>query len=276
MSKGKDGLLTTQTFGHGRVVLQVDEWVAHVRLYRPDKLNALDPPMIADIEAAARSISMDGSIRAVVLSGEGRAFCAGLDTTALAQLDARAVHDSSSPVDIPSDSRMLAWCWRELPVPVIAAIDGFALGAGLQIALGADYRIVSPRAQLSVLEIRWGLVPDLAGTYLLPRLVGLPAAQELTWTGRTVTGSEAVLLGLANRICEDPTAEALRLGRTIAANSPSAIRAGKRLLNTSLDRVAAAQLADEAATSSRLIGTADQQEAARAYAERRPAVFGWR
>jgi enoyl-CoA hydratase/carnithine racemase len=165
------------------------------------------------------------------------------------------------------------WIWRELPVPVIAAVHGHALGAGFQLCLGADLRIVAPDASLSVLEIRWGLIPDMAGTYLLPRLVGPQVAKELTWTGRTVSGSEAVTLGLALRTAEDPRAEALELAHRLAASSPQAIAQAKRLLDASPGRGAAAQLADEARTMAGLIGSPDQREAVTAWFERRPAVY---
>ena len=167
----------------------------------------------------------------------------------------------------------VAWVWAELSVPVIAAVRGVALGAGLQIALAADLRIVHPDAQLGQLEVRWGLSPDGTGTYTLPRLVGVDKAKELTWTGRLVTGREAVTIGLATRLAEDPAAEALALAREIANRSPDAVRATKRLLSLSRDRSQAEQLSDEEQTIASLIGRPNQVEAVRAQLESRAPEF---
>ena len=166
--------------------------------------------------------------------------------------------------------------WRELPVPVIAAITGPCLGGGLQIALGADLRIVAPDAKLSVLEVRWGLIPDMIGTWVLPRLVGPDVAKELTWTGRMVSGEEAVRIGLATRVSDDPRADAMALAAELAAKSPVAIRHGKRLLDlsTAPGRTPAEQFLDERTTMASLIGSPDNVEAVTAYFEQRPPVFG--
>jgi enoyl-CoA hydratase/carnithine racemase len=148
-----------------------------------------------------------------------------------------------------------------------------ALGGGLQIALGADIRIVAPDARLSVLEIRWGLSPDMTGTHMLPRLVGLDVAKELTWTGRMVSGEEAVSLGLATRVSHDPRRDALALAAELAAANPYAIRGTKRLLNQSTMVSQEQQFRDEATTIGSLIGTPNQVEAVTAYFEKRPPVF---
>jgi enoyl-CoA hydratase/carnithine racemase len=166
-----------------------------------------------------------------------------------------------------------AWVWQELEVPVIAAIHGPALGGGLQIALGADLRIVAPDAKLSVLEIRWGLIPDMIGTAMLPRLVGLEAAKELTFTGRMVAGDEAVALGLASRLSETPLDDALALARELAAKSPEALAHAKRLLNLSGTRPVSEQFEDERRTMASLIGTPNQVEASMAYLEKRAPEF---
>jgi enoyl-CoA hydratase/carnithine racemase len=163
--------------------------------------------------------------------------------------------------------------WQELEVPVIAAVHGPALGGGLQIALGADLRIVAPDAKLSVLEARWGLIPDMTGTVMLPKLVGLDVAKELTLTGRMVSGEEAVRLGLATRLADDPRAAAFELAAELVTKSPDALREGKRLLNLSGTRPVAEQLHDERVTMGSLIGSPNQVEATMAYFEKRDPTF---
>ncbi len=158
-------------------------------------------------------------------------------------------------------------------MPVIAALHGAALGGGLQIALGADIRIVAPDAKLSVLEARWGLIPDMTGTVILPKLVGLDVAKDLTFTGRMVSGEEAVALGLATRLADDPHAAALELAADLATKSPDALREGKRLLNLSGTRPLAEQLLDERVTMGSLIGSPNQIEATMAYFEKRSPNF---
>ena len=263
-----------------RVTIAVKDGVADVRLNRPEKLNALDQAMFDALVAAGDQIAQDRSVRAVVLSGEGRAFCAGLD---LGSFQAMASVDRGSGVTsglgdrsagrITNHGQQAAYTWAELPVPVIAAVHGVALGGGLQVALGADLRIVAPDAQLSVLEIRWGLIPDMTGTHTLRRLVGLDVAKELTWTGRMVSGEEAVSLGLATRVSDDPRAAALELAAEIAGSNPHAIRAGKRLLNQSGIVDTAQQFKDESREMGALIGSPNQVEAVKAWFEKREPVF---
>ena len=263
-----------------RVTIAVKDGVADVRLNRPEKLNALDQAMFDALVAAGDQIAQDRSVRAVVLSGEGRGFCAGLD---LGSFQAMASVDRGSGVTsglgdrsagrITNHGQQAAYTWAELPVPVIAAVHGVALGGGLQVALGADLRIVAPDAQLSVLEIRWGLIPDMTGTHTLRRLVGLDVAKELTWTGRMVSGTEAVALGLATRVSDDPRADAIRLAEQIAASNPHAIRAGKRLLNQSGMVDTAQQFKDESREMGALIGSPNQVEAVKAWFEKREPVF---
>jgi enoyl-CoA hydratase/carnithine racemase len=176
--------------------------------------------------------------------------------------------------DSPANfAQRAAWIWREAPVPVIAAIHGVAYGGGLQIALGADIRIVAPDARLSVMEIKWGLVPDMAGPQLLRHLVRDDVARELTYTGRIVSGEEAVELGLATRVSEEPLEEALDMARSIAARSPDAIRADKRLFNESRIVSIEEGLALEAELQAGLIGSPNQIEAAMANAEKRAPSF---
>jgi enoyl-CoA hydratase/carnithine racemase len=271
-----------------RVTVTIDRGVADVRLNRPDKLNALDLDVILGLVEAGDRLAKDTSVRAVVLSGEGRAFSAGLDFAGFMAMagDGRSTVDRGDEpasdvgaigrVDdgrITHVAQQSAHTWAELPVPVIAAIHGHCLGGGLQIALCADIRIVHPEAKLSVLEIRWGLSPDMTGTATLPRLVGIDAAKELTWTGRMVGGEEGVRLGLCTRLSETPRDDALALAAEIAARSPQAVRGAKRLLDQAGTVPLARQYADERTTIGSLIGTPNQVEAVAAYFEKREPSF---
>jgi enoyl-CoA hydratase/carnithine racemase len=263
------------------VSVTVGGGVADVRLNRPDKLNALDPAMFTALVEAGEELAKDAAVRAVVLSGEGRGFCAGLDFTsfqAMATAD-RGPTGGEGGIEgrmggrITNHFQQAAYVWTEIPVPVIAAVHGVALGGGMQIALAADLRIVAPDSRLSVLEIRWGLIPDMTGTHMLRRLVGLDVAKELTWTGRMVEGAEAVQLGLASRLSDDPVREALDLAAELAGKSPEAIRAAKRLLNQSGLVSQDQQFIDESREMGALIGSPNQVEAVAAYFEKRPPVF---
>lgn len=270
-----------------RVKIDVADGVAHVRLNRPDKMNALDGAMFAAIADAGETVAADGSVRAVVLSGEGRAFCSGLDFSSFQAMadgpragagdgdgggaSMRAIGETSGR--ITHLGQQVAHVWQEVPVPVIAAIQGVALGGGIQIALGADMRIVAPDARMSVLEVKWGLVPDMTGTWMLTRLVGLDVAKELTFTGRMVEGEEAVRIGLATRVAADPLAEAQALAAEIAGKSPEAVRAAKRLLNQSGLVPIEQQFADERREIGALIGSPNQVEAVMSGFEKREPVF---
>jgi enoyl-CoA hydratase/carnithine racemase len=215
-----------------------------------------------------------------VLSGEGAGFCAGLDLASVAAMASEdggetvtAALGARLPGRITNHAQQAARIWSDLAVPTIAAVHGVALGGGLQIALGADLRIVAPDARLSVLEIRWGLIPDMTGTHVLPRLVGLDVAKELTWTGRMVDGLEAVRLGLATASSDDPRARALEIAAAIAAVSPDAVRSAKQLLDRSLDRPAETQFLEESSAMASLIGSPNQVEAVAAWFEKRPPAF---
>jgi enoyl-CoA hydratase/carnithine racemase len=176
-----------------RVKIHREGGVAHVELARADKLNALDLAMFEALIAASDSLQDDASLRAVVLSGQGRAFCAGLDVKAMPELAQHQDRMFSAYDGGPANfAQQLVYGWTALPVPVIAAVHGVCFGGGLQLALGADIRLVSPDARLSVMEIKWGLVPDMTGTQRLHHLVGLDVAKLLTFTGKEVTGEEAV------------------------------------------------------------------------------------
>jgi len=261
-----------------RIIVDVSDGVADVRLARPEKRNALDIAMFAGLVRAGEELKSSAGLRAVVLSGEGPDFCAGLDFTSFSAM--ASGERLSFSLDVPPSAgpaqalgQRAAFVWAELPVPVIAAITGNALGGGLQIALGADIRIVAPEARLSVLEIKWGLIPDMTGTQLLPELVGRDVAKELTFTGRIVSGTEAVAIGLATRTDPAPLKAALELARSIAGRSPDAVRAGKRLLNLAGRVDLTAGFAAEQTEIAALIGSPNQVEAVTASFEKRPARF---
>ena len=259
-----------------RITVSIQSGVADVRMNRADKLNALDGEMFEALTETGRSLASDPSVRVAVLSGEGRAFCAGLDVSSFAAMS--QPQDGPRLLDPSSDSaanfaQRAAWVWYELPVPVIAAVHGFAFGAGIQIALAADIRFVAPDAKLSVMEIKWGLIPDVTGTQSLRRLVRLDVAKELTYTGRIISGEEAVELGLATHTSETPLESALALAREIAGRSPDAVRAGKRLLNESGLVGLEEGLRLEAKVQGTLIGGDNQTEAVRANLENRAPRF---
>src|SRR5947199_6467116 len=192
-----------------RVSCTVGGGIADVRLTRPEKRNALDRAMLRAIVDASEQVAADRSVRAVVLSGEGKAFCAGLDTSLFAAMAAPDRDGTTSTGSLRTEAVRAVRNWTELAVPVIAAVHGVAVGGGFQLALGADIRIVAPDAQLGVFEINWGIVPDMCGTQLLPPLVGPDVAKALMFTGRVITGTEAHALGLVTRLADDPRAAAL-------------------------------------------------------------------
>lgn len=263
-----------------RVTCSVDGGVADVRLNRPDKMNALDAEMFAALVEVGEALSADRSVRAIVLSGEGRGFCAGLDLGSFQAMAEGSAGDTGGPLSgrvgpgrITNNGQQAAYTWFEQLAPVIAAVHGPCLGGGFQIALACDLRIVAPDVKMSVLEVRWGLTPDMTGTQLLPRVVGLDVAKELVFTGRMLDGAEAVRLGVATRVADDPRAEAFALAAEIAAKNPAAVRGAKELLN----RAGTVSLEDgfraEEATMRSLIGSPNQVEAVTAWFEQRPPHF---
>ncbi len=265
-----------------RVKLDVNERIAHVRMNRPEKKNALDGPMFDGLLAAARRLGEDASVRAVVLSGEGDSFCSGLDVSSLGDmangtLDAESESVQETARDLSPEganrAQQLAWLWQELPVPVIAAVQGAAYGGGLHIALGADIRFVAPDARIAFVEITWGLVPDLSGTQALRRLVPLDVAKKLIFGGEPITGVQAVNLHLGTELSANPLEDAMALAKTIAARSPDAIRAAKKLLNASGLVPVAEGLANEFRASAKLMGTKNQIEAVVAKLQNRPPEF---
>ncbi|MDE5440077.1 crotonase/enoyl-CoA hydratase family protein [Bradyrhizobium sp. CSA207] len=264
-----------------RVSISISEGVADVRLVRADKMNALDQAMFEALVAATDRLSKEKGVRAVVLSGEGRAFCAGLDMGRFAAMKEKGGNGIPGGENRDLTKRthgqanfaqQAVWGWRQLPVPVIAAIQGVAFGGGFQLALGADMRFLTPDARMSVMEIKWGLVPDMAGTPILASLARDDILRDLTYTGRIFSAQEAMAYGLATRICDNPRAAALDVAREIAGKSPDAIRAAKRLLNNLSVDPGPALLA-ESVEQQKLIGSANQIEAVRANLEKRAPRF---
>jgi enoyl-CoA hydratase/carnithine racemase len=262
-----------------RVTYSLIGGVADVRLNRPDKINALDAAMFEALAETGEALKANPAVRAVVLSGEGRGFCAGLDFGSFQQM-AGSGGDQPPVTDLARRERGIAnrgqqaaYVWFDMPAPVIAAVHGPCLGGGFQIALGCDIRIVAPDVKMSVLEIRWGLVPDMTGTQLLPKVVGLDVAKELTFTGRMVDGAEAVRIGLATRVSETPRDDALALAQQIAASSPQAVKGAKRLLNLAGTVSLEDGFKAEEAEIGALIGGPNQVEAVTAYFEKRAPNF---
>ena len=262
------------TLFRDRVELVVEGHVAEVRLNRPDKLNALDPAMFAALADAAEAVRALPAVRCVVLCANGPAFCAGLDLAAMAQLGGakpksliERTHGNCNYV------QHAAMVWRDLPVPVICAIQGVCFGGGLQVASGADIRIVAPDARMAVMELRWGLVPDMGGNVLWRDCVRHDLLRELIYTHREFTGTEAVHYGFATHLADDPLSHARAMAEEIASKSPQAIRAAKALSNSWNSAGEDELLLAESRAQQELIGSANQREAVAAGLQKRPAKF---
>ncbi len=257
-----------------RVVVGIEAGVAHVELAREEKRNGLDLAMFEGLVAMGERLRADRSVRAVVLSGRGKSFCAGLDWGAFLAMGAEAsrklLDREGSPANL---AQRACWIWQELDVPVIAAIRGAAVGGGLQLALAADLRYLARDAQLSVMEIQYGLVPDMSATKTLAKLVRQDVARELVFTGRKVLADEALAIGLATRVIDDPVAAALETAREIAKKSPHAIRAGKRLFRDAAELDVARAFLLETELQIGLLGSANQSEAVSAALGKREPTF---
>ena len=260
-----------------RVSITVTDHVADVRMIRADKRNALDDAMFSALGEAGEQLKSESGVRAVVLSGVGPSFCAGLDFSAFAEVSegkhAGAGGGAMKEGRITHLGQQVCWVWQEIPVPVIAAVHGHALGGGIQIALGADIRIVHPDTQFSVREVHWGLVPDMTGTLMLSQLVRADVAKELVFSARVFDGREAFALGLATRLSDSPYDDAHAMARAIANRSPDAVRGAKSLMNGLLHEKAAQQFAEERRVFGGLVGGQNQVEAVMANFEKRPAAF---
>ena len=257
-----------------RVELEIDDHVADVRLNRPDKHNAIDMAMFEALSDAGKQLASQKSVRAVVLSGAGQNFCAGLDMAMFSD-DVDFSHALATPL-APSPANLFqqaAYAWRELPMPVICAISGVAFGGGFQIAMGADIRYAAPDARLSIMEIKWGLIPDMALSTTLRDILPVDKIKELTFSGAIFNGLEAQQLGIVTAVHDDPLEAAHDAANNIAAKSPDAIRAGKRLINEAWQLNESDALRLEADLQAQLIGSENQLECVRANFEKRTPDF---
>ena len=259
-----------------RLGIEIDDQVAIVRLNRPQKHNAIDIEMFEAIIETGNRLAGDSSVRSVVLTGAGDHFCSGIDISVFqgAGIGAAGSGRMDPVADSPANFfQKAAFAWREIPVPVIAAINGVAFGGGLQIALGADIRYATAEAQLSIMEIKWGLIPDMAISTTAHHLVPIDRLKELAYTGRVISGSEALGLGLITAVKEDPLAAAITLAKEIAARSPPAIRAIKKLFDDTWHLDTSASLQLEARLQSSLMGAPNQLEAVQANVQKRKPEF---
>jgi len=247
-----------------RVRVEIRGHLGLVTLTRPDKHNGMDFPMLDAVTAAARQLRKDRTVRAVILHGVGPSFCAGLDVKSVFS-DRRAVLTGLAALCSPVRNRFQDWsmAWREVPVPVIAAIHGNCFGAGVQLALGADIRIAMADAKISVMEPKWGLVPDMGGPTLLRELIGIDLAKELAMTGRVLTGAEAHAIGLVTHLSENPLDHARGLAEEIATRSPDAVAAAKFLMQDAWHGSERRALAAERRWQRRVIGRNNQRIAIR-------------
>lgn len=256
------------------VTSHIENGVAHVALNRPDKLNALTLDTLEQLIATAQRLRSDRTLRAVVLSGEGDAFCAGLDFgTVLRDPKRVAAAFAPRPWRGTNVFQEACWAWRRLPVPVIAAVQGHCLGGGVQIALAADFRVTAPDAKWSVLEAKWGIIPDMTGIKSLSQQVGMDVAKRLTMTGETISGTEAVRLGLATEENSDPYAGALALASAIAERSPDSVAATKRLFNRTWMASDRRTFLWERLEQARLLMGANAAEARRANTQREAPAY---
>jgi enoyl-CoA hydratase/carnithine racemase len=270
-----------------RVTVTISDGIADVRLDRADKRNALDPPMFDAIAKAGHDLVTNREIRAVVLSGNGNSFCAGLDFGSFQSMadsgkngdGSKASTNSSEnagamqPGAITHLAQEICWVWQEVPVPVVAALQGHALGGGMQLALGADIRVAHGETQFAMREVHWGLIPDMTGTLMLSRLVRDDVAKDLVFSARIISGVEAHALGVVTRVSDTPFETAMQIAREIADRSPDAVRGAKALINRLSNAGAAEHFAEERRIIYSLIGKPNQVEAVMSNFEKRPAKF---
>jgi len=257
------------------VNVSIDGHLAVVTLNRPDKANAVSLEMFDALGDAGERLARDASIRAVVVKGAGANFCAGIDVSVFGRDEVAIDANSLAPGEQSPANRFqrAAYVWREIPAPVICAITGVAFGAGLQIALGADLRYATPDAQLSIMEIKWGLIPDIAISTTLRDILPPDRVKELAWTGRIIDGEEALELGLITGLHDDPQAAALQSAQDIGEKSPDAVRAMKKLVNSAWHLSEAEALALEANLQLRILAGENQREAVQANIEKRMPRF---
>ncbi len=266
-----------------RIELKFEDHIAHVSLARPDKMNALDAKMIIAIPKVGELILDNPEVRCVVLSGQGDNFCAGLDKSNFEAVLTNQSKDDSQPAlisnllertnGIANQFQYVAWMWRELPMPVVAALDGMVLGGGLQIALGADMRIAHPDSTFSILEMKWGLIPDMSSTQIMRHMVRDDVIRELTYTARMFSAQEAKEWGFITHISDDPLAHANKLAKQIVMQNPDAVQAAKRVIDQSYYQTAAEGLLTESIEQDKVMGTPNQLEAIMSVMQKRAPNF---
>ena len=250
---------------------QVTDGIASVILNRPDKMNALNKDLFEAIIATGEAIKEDKSVRVVVISGAGRAFCAGLDMELMMAVGDTNLDERTH--GLSNVFQQAAWVWHEVPVPVIAAVHGTCFGGGLQLMTAADMRYIHPETKLSIMEMKWGIVPDMAGTQLWSRFVKEDIIRELTYTARIFNGDEAHQYGFATRLTETPLEDAMATAQQIANKNPDAIRAAKRLISNQIQTNPAAGLLAESVEQTAIIKTPNQIEAVMANMQKREPKF---
>lgn len=250
---------------------QVTDGIASVILNRPDKMNALNKDLFEAIIATGEAIKEDKSVRVVVISGAGRAFCAGLDMELMMAVGDTNLDERTH--GLGNVFQQAAWVWHEVPVPVIAAVHGTCFGGGLQLMTGADMRYIHPETKLSIMEMKWGIVPDMAGTQLWSRFVKEDIIRELTYTARIFNGDEAHQYGFATRLTENPLEDAMATAQQIANKNPDAIRAAKRLISNQIQTNPEAGLLAESVEQTAIIKTPNQIEAVMANMQKRAPKF---
>ena len=267
-----------------RIKVEIKDHVGDVKLVRTDKMNALDNAMFEALIDTAAELDANKDVRAVVLSGEGRAFCAGLDMgnfAAMASGGEKKEKDDSvaggrltpRTHGIANRAQQAVWGWRTMRAPVIAAVHGVAFGGGFQVMLGPDIRIIHPETKLSILEVKWGLIPDMAGTPILRRIMKEDLIRELTYTGRIFTGVEAKDYGIATHLSEAPHHDAMKLAHEIASKSPTAVQTAKAIYNKLGDSTDAEALLTESVEQDKIMGSPNQIEAVMAGLEKRAGNF---
>jgi enoyl-CoA hydratase/carnithine racemase len=241
-----------------------DNDIVHVEFNRPDKLNALNIDLFNGIAEVALKLAADKSVRCVILSGKGKAFCTGLDVNSVATnpLQAAKLLEKPAGTNISNLAQDVGYLWRKIPCPVIAAVHGMCFGGGMQIALGADFRLVSPDCKVSIMEAKWGMIPDMSAAVTLRELVRIDIAKELTMTGRVISGEEAARIGLMTRCSDDPFSSALQLAREICSRSPDSVAATKKLFQESWYSTEEQALHLETSLQKKILGSYNQLAAA--------------
>ena len=259
---------------HGRVSVEIRDAVAYVSMVRGEKHNALDWDMFCGLVAAAKSLRKNRDVRAVILSGDGPSFCSGLDVPSFAKTPGKGLRMFLKYGRKTNLAQRVAWCWRELPVPVIAVVHGRCYGGGMQIALACDFRFAKPDAEMSVMEVKWGLIPDMTGSVTLRELLPMDKAKELTMTGRTFNGAEAKQLNLITEMTSEPMAAAEKLAAQIKGRSPDAVAAGKALFQKTWTSSVWCAFAIETWLQWRMFFSRNQRIAMKAGMAKQPPKFG--